>query len=587
MEETITKGVDVYPVLIFLGTALAVAGVLRPFKVSPVLGYLLAGALIGPSAFALIDDVAQTRALAELGVVFLLFTIGLELPIDRLRVMRGLVFGLGGLQVLTTGLAIGAITYYLLGEAEMAIIIGGALALSSTALVLQLLVERGDLSTLYGRASFSTLLFQDLAVAPLLVVVTTLGSQTDSLMSQFALALVNSVLVVVIVFLAGRLLLRPVFRLIDGMRNPEMFTAASLFIVLATAALSHHFGLSMALGGFLAGILLAESEYRHQVAADIQPFRELLLGLFFMTVGMAIDINQLMDNAALVLALTAGLMVLKAVILYGLARSFGKAPLVATRYSLMLSQSGEFAFVLLGLAAAKGLIFPGTTQLLFLVVALTMLVTPFISMYLFPVIKRWEDRQREAQGEEEAPTDMPERTDHVIIAGYGRVGRTVARVLDAEGASFVAIDLDHDRIAKARARGRPVFYGNALRLPVWRSISAHAARAVVIAIEDPALVSRIVGLLHKEFPHLKIFVRARDAEHAEELKAAGATDSIPITFQASLELGASVLKSMGGQAEDITQVVEFLKNRYEDEDDVEGDADEEMPEGSPSGGTGR
>ncbi len=564
MKADLLQLADISQILIIIGAAIAVTTLMRPLRLSPILGYLLAGILIGPFNLGIIALTPEIHTLAELGVVFLLFTIGLELPIDRLRVMRRLVFGLGFMQVFLTSLVTGVLAYIFLQSVAQAIVIGGALALSSTALVLQTLVERGELSTQYGRAGFSTVLFQDLAVVPLIVIIPLLGSEGQPIISAMALAIANGVLLIMIVFLSGRLLIRPLFRLIDAPANPEMFTATSLLLVLATAGLSMTFGLSMALGAFLAGILLAETEFRHQVAADIQPFRGLLLGLFFMTVGMQIDLAIIADHVFYVLGIVLALVLVKGIILFALGRSFGFSKISSARYAITLSQGGEFAFVLLGLAVTENLVGQLVGKYIFLAVAISMVLTPILLRIFFPMLERLQEKV--APDEPVPPVEIGDRKGHVIIAGYGRVGRTIARVLDAENTSFVAIDLDHNKIAHARARKRPVFYGDALRIPVWRSVGANDAHSVVIAMERPALVGRIVSLLRKEFPHLKIFVRAQDAEHAKELIDAGATESIPITFQASLQLGASVLKSMGQSSEEVDQVINFLQDKYDDEE---------------------
>jgi len=549
-------------VLSLLTVAVVVSLILRPLRVSPILGYLIGGILIGPFGLGLIQDVDKIQLLAEFGVVFLLFTIGMELPIERLKVMRKLVFGLGLSQVLISLLIIGGIGYAVVNTFDSIVLIGGALALSSTALVLQLMVERGELSTQYGRSAFSTLLFQDLAVVPLIVVVPLLSLSEQSIMGALGLALANGILVMLIVFLAGRLIVRPLFRLIDATSNPELFTATSLLIVLATAGVTNAFGLSMALGGFLAGILMADSEYRHQVESDVQPFRGLLLGLFFMTVGMMIDVSHLTEEVSLILGLTFGLIALKTVLLAGIAYAFNHNWVTSFRYGVMLSQAGEFAFVILGLALTHSVLPPEVIRTLFLIVALSMLITPIYIKAMFPLIAKF-DKPAETPEEIKVESVSEDRENHVIIAGFGRVGRTIARVLDAEKTPFIGVDMNHDRVAKARARKRPVFYGDVMRLPVWRSVGAEKAKAAVIAIEKPYLVSKVVGILREEFPNLKIFVRAVDEKHAEELLAAGVTESIPITFQASLELGASVLKSMGQSSEEISEVLDYVKSRYE------------------------
>lgn len=543
--------------LIFLTAAGIAVPLLSRLKVSPVLGYLLIGGLIGPFGLGLlaadypalslvvISDIEGVRGLAEIGVVFLMFMIGLELSLDRLWSARLLVFGMGSLQIIVTAALIAWIAATLGADVPSALIIGAALSLSSTAIVMQILMRGRRQSTPVGRAAFSILLMQDLAVVPILFMVGVLavpGGQ--GLAAGLALALGKASLVIVVIYVVGRLLLRPILRQVAQARSAEMFTAAVLLAAVGVSALTASFGLSMALGALLAGLLLAETEYRHQIEVDIEPFKGLLLGLFFMSVGMGIDWRNVVSNPMVIAATVSGLWILKAVVIAGLALLFRRRRSVAVETGLLLGQGGEFAFVILAAAASLGLIAGHIEQHILIVAGVSMLLTPIVAQLAQRVARRLEhsDAANEAQGSDESFRDCE---GHIVIAGFGRVGQTLSRALDAEGLDYVALDADSELIAKLRDRQQPVFYGDASRVEILAKAGIEQAAAVVVTMNDPAAASRIVAEIHRRWPMVPIHARARDPEHARRLRELGATYCTPETVEASLQLASNVLLHIG------------------------------------------
>jgi CPA2 family monovalent cation:H+ antiporter-2 len=544
-----------YDVLIFLVAAVVVVPAFRRLRTSPVLGYLAAGILIGPHGLAVIRD---SESAAEFGVVFLLFMIGLEFSVERLRSLGRYVFGLGALQVTVTGCLIGGVAWALGATEEAAIIIGGGLALSSTAFVLQLLVERGERATPHGNISFAVLLFQDLAIVPLLMLVTLLGEGEGPFISAIGFAVVKAAVALVLVVGVGRLILRPVYRIIAETRSSELFVATTLLVVLGTGWLMSLVGISMVLGAFLAGALLSETEYRHQVEADIRPFRGILLGLFFITVGMSIDITLIQSEWAQITLLVIGLMVGKSIVTAALCRGFGLPVGDSVRVGLLLSQGGEFGFILFLTASALGLLATEATQILLASVALTMVATPVMA-YAGSQFSSFLARREKVSvaGVEQIGEDLH---DHVLIAGFGRVGQTVAKIFSAGGISYVALDLDATRIEACRAKGMPVFFGDASLIEILNSAGASRARGAVVTIDQPATADRIVAALREFFPDLPIFVRAQDLVHGRRLETEGATQAVPETLEASLQLGAIAMTSMGASSDEVMGIIQKLRN---------------------------
>ncbi len=548
-------------VLVFLIAAVCIVPLFRWFKSSSVLGYLAAGVLVGPHALALIEDLDSVLLLADLGVIFLLFAIGLELSIERLKLMRHYVFGLGALQVLVTGALISAVVLVSGQSIEAALVIGSGLALSSTAFVIQMLVERGEMITRYGRVSFSVLLFQDLAIVPLLALLPLLGAPESSLMVAVTIAAAKAVAVVVAAVIIGRRVLRPLYRIIAASRLQELFVAVTLLVVLGAGWLMAQAGISMALGAFLAGLLLSETEYRHQVEADIRPFKGLLLGLFFMAIGMVIDLELVAREGWVILAAVLALLLVKSVLTSGLCLLFGLQRDVALRVGPLLSQGGEFGFLLVSGAMLSGVIDSDLGQLVLAVIALSMVATPgmdWLGGKLSRLVAPKPGSRPEAL-QEEAGTIA----EHVIIAGFGRVGQTVARVLAACGVPYIALDMDHARVTRGRAGGVPLYYGDASRVDVLEAAGIERAKAAVITIDRAAEASRAVAALHQRMPDLPIIVRSHDMRHAHQMENDGATAVVPETVEASLQIGGILLSSVGVSTDDITRVMhDFREDNY-------------------------
>jgi len=545
-------------ILILLAAAIIAVSVFRRLGLGSVLGYLVAGAVVGPWGFGFIDRIEEIRNIAEFGVIFLLFIIGIELKPARLWEMRHMVFGLGTAQVVVTGLVICGLALLFGQPLRTAVIIGFGLALSSTAFALQILNERGEIGESHGRTAFSILLLQDLAVVPLLTLVSLLALKTP-LLEGLELALLEAVLVILFVILAGRYLLTPVLRLVAVSRTAEVFTAAALFAVLGTAWLMEEAGLSLALGAFLAGLMMAESSYRHQVVADIQPFRGILLGLFFMAVGMSIDFGLLGSHGAAIAGLVVALLLIKSVILWVLCRLMGVSSADAIRVALLLSQSGEFGFVIFGLATISGILPDHYFHILILLVALTMAMTPLMANLGEYIHRRMTS---EADRHDVSTDHIEPGQPHVIIAGFGRVGRRVSRILQAMDVPYLAIDSNADSVLVGRRDGFSVFYGDASKVDVLKAAGAGQASALVCTLDRTGPAVNLVKILRQQYPHITIHARGRDRNHCEQLLKAGATRAISETLESSMQISAAVLDTMGILEEDAAALIESIRMEY-------------------------
>ncbi len=527
-------------ILSVLAATLIVVLLLQRLKLSVVVGYLLAGVAIGPFGFALIGEVEQVRAFAELGVGFLLFLIGLELSWQRLVEMRRLVFGLGGGQVLGSTILVGVIAYLWGNTLVAAIILGGCLALSSTAVVMQLLIERGEAASRTGQSAFAILLMQDLAVVPLLVLVAVLSAGQASLGAALMGAFINAVLVVGVILLLGRFVIRPLFHRTAALNMPELSLVLSLFVVLGIATLTALAGISFALGAFLAGVLLADSEFRHQVEADIKPFKALLLGLFFMSVGMSIDIHLLQHQWFWVMASVLGLLAIKATLIYLLARKFFRHDhATALALGLLLGGGGEFAFVVVGAASAGGLIKQDIAQFMLLVAALSIMLTPFVAKFE-QRLRVWQ-RQRSITVQQPEPTELMPETHPVIVVGYGRVGQRIVRILRMQQVPYIVVDEDVERVQQGLADGVAIHYGVSTNITLLESFGAGQASAIILAINKPDSISHTLTALRAHWPDLPIYARAHDAKHGRELLAAGANGVVQVTLESSLSLAEYAL----------------------------------------------
>ncbi len=531
------------PFLVVLIAACIVVPLFHRLRLSPVLGYLVAGMLIGPHVAGGLVDPETMAALGHYGVVFLMFAIGLELSVSRLRLMRRTVLGLGSMQVLISAALIGLIAAGIGLDLAGAIVIGFSLALSSTALVLQDLIASNELTARHGRVSFAILLLQDLAVVPLLALIPLLTQAEAGVAAALGGALLQSTAAVIWIVLAARLIVRPVLRMVAARRLPELFMGVTLLVVLGIGWLTERAGVSMALGAFLAGIIVAETEFRHQIEADIEPFRAILLALFFMAVGMAIDLPLVLAHAPLLAALVVALVAIKASVLVALCLFSGHPPDVAVRVGFALAQGGEFGLVAFGVAMAEGVLTPETGQLALAVVTVSVALTPLVGGLGRALARRLAPAHGKAAA---VPTHTAERfADHVVIAGFGRVGQSLARLLDARDIPYVALDLEPARVTEGRVRGMPVHYGDASRADVLRAVGVERARAAVITLDHPLAAVRAVRALARHWPTLPILVRARDNRHTDELTEAGATLVVPEMIEGSLQLGGALLQALG------------------------------------------
>ncbi|MEL7028161.1 MAG: monovalent cation:proton antiporter-2 (CPA2) family protein, partial [Pseudomonadota bacterium] len=536
--------------LVFLLAAILVVPIVKRLNASPIVGYLVIGAVIGPFGLKLIDDIEGVRHLAEFGVVFLLFAIGLELSFERLQALRRMVFGLGAAQVILSALAIGGIAALWGNDPRTAVLVGAGLALSSTAMVMQVLIERREMSTPHGRASFAVLLFQDLAVVPLLFMVTIFGTaEGGSVVGGFASAALKAVWAVAIILILGRYVARYLFRMVAWTQSSELFMGMTLLVILGTAVATEAAGLSMALGAFLAGLLMAETEYRHQVETDIQPFKGLLLALFFISVGMSIDFAAVAGNFVWMAASVVGLIALKAGILILACLAFGKPLDVAIRVGVLMGAGGEFAFIIIGAAMGLGVIPMETAQFMAAVTALSMAATPFLpalggalaKVFSKPVEDTASPESRAAALESESA----ELESHVIIAGYGRVGQTAAKLLSMQKTPFIALDMNGPRVREHREGGAPVYFGDASRLDVLNRAGADRAAAFLVTLDEPEVAARTVEAARQRWPELPVYVRSKDDAHTAHLIELGATCVVPEALESSLQLSGQLLQSLG------------------------------------------
>ena len=524
---------------IFLLTAVLLVPLFQRYKLGAVLGYLAAGMLIGPSGLAVVSDIESTLHFAEFGVVLLLFLVGLELEPARLWALRRPVFGLGGAQVIITGAVLSLCGWVLGLSWQAALVAGLAGAMSSTALVLSSLAERRQLGTRHGRETFAVLLFQDLAVIPLLALLPLLGSEGGQQTANWASA-AKAVAVIATVIVAGRLVARPALKFVATHGSRDVFTAAALLLVIGASLLMEKIGLSMALGAFLAGVLLADSEFRHELEADIEPFKGLLLGLFFMAVGMSANLGLFTTAPAVILGLALGLMIVKAALLYVIARAGGASNETAQRVAVSLAEGWEFAFVLFAAALGFGILEREMMQLLVLAVTVSMLLAPGIFVLHERLLAKWLERTTTPEFD-----SIDEPGNPVIIAGYGRFGQIVSRVLAMCGVHFTALESSYQQVDFVRRFGNKVYYGDASRLELLQAARAQDAKLFVLAIDDVEASVRTARLVRQHFPELPILARARNRVHYFGLRDLGIKWIYRETFPASLEAAHQALLQLG------------------------------------------
>ncbi|MGZ5130457.1 MAG: cation:proton antiporter domain-containing protein [Caldimonas sp.] len=563
--------------LLYLVAAVAGVVVCRLARLPPMLGYLAVGVLIGPHAMAISGDPAGVAHLAEFGIVFLMFVIGLEFNLPKLRSMRKLVFGLGSSQVLLTmlaalagnallawGLALAGRQGLGLGW-QSAVALGGALAMSSTAIVVKLMADRLELESEHGRRVMGVLLFQDLAVVPLLVLIPALGSSPEALLGALAIAFIKAGALLAVLLVGGQRVMRWWLTLVVRRKSEELFVLNLLLVTLGLAWLTELAGLSLALGAFVAGMLIAETEYKHQVETDIRPFHDVLLGLFFITVGMKLDAPAVVQHWPLVLALTVLPVLFKFGLVTVLARLFGAAPGTAIRTGLYLAQAGEFGFVLLALASERRLLPESLQTPVLASMVLSMLITPLFFVYSNRIVMRLSASDWLLQSV--AMTSIAKRTintaSHVVICGFGRSGQNLARLLEHEKIAYIALDLDPDRVRQAAAAGQSVVFGDAARLQSLVAAGMARASAVVVSYHDTPSALKILQLVRTHAPKVPVIVRTIDDSDIERLRAAGATEVVPEAIEGSLMLASHALALVGVPMRRVLRVVQDQRDaRY-------------------------
>ena len=545
-------------ILLFLSLAGILIPTLQRLRINQVLGFLAVGALLGPFGLGRLapripwlgwltfpnnDNVAT---LAELGVLFLMFMIGLELSAARLWAMRRWVFGIGSAQVLLCTALIGGAVWLLLRQGiDAALVLGLVLSLSSTAVVMQLLSERHGTGTRLGQAAFAVLMLQDLAVVPILILIGALGRHgPDANVAWLAIvAMAKAFVAIALIYMLGGRVIHPLFRAFARHRQPDVFMALILLSTFGIAALSAMAGLSMALGALIAGLLLAETEFKHEVELMVEPFKGLLMGLFFMTVGMGMDALQIVEAPLWLAAAVALLVLLKGVVIAPLLRLGGLPWGRAIEGGLLLGQGGEFAFIVIGYAEASRLLDGVLGGRVMLAVGLSLFITPLLARVGHAIGERWESAAQEHNHADDAALD--DARGRVIIAGFGRVGQLLARLLDDQNIPYVAFENDARLVSKLHKEGVPVYFGNAARPELLRRVHADEAPAIVLTMDHPASALQAVRGIRREFPQARLFARSRDEKHARALKLAGASVVVPETLEASLQLSAFVLESMG------------------------------------------
>jgi len=548
-------------IIMLLAAAVIVVPLFQSLGLGAIPGFLVAGILLGPSGLGYIENHDEIAHLAELGVVLLLFVIGIEINPSRLWKMKRLVLGLGTLQVLLTGGLITVIVHTFIDASwQISLLAGAALALSSTAFVLQLLTEKKLLYSEYGRPAVAVLLLQDLAVIPLLAYVSLIATPELTIAEDVFIALAEAIIILVLIIVAARYVLNPLLKVLARFGSPEIFTASALLLVLGTAQAMESVGLSMAMGAFIAGLLIADSSYRHQITAEIQPFRGLLLGLFFMTMGMSINLELFLGDPLVLLAVVAALMTVKFVMLWPLSRLFGIQPKTSVSVALLLAQSGEFALVLFALANGMGLLDALLFQHLLIVVMLSMLATPALEklasrMFLASCSSNGvlPDVDINGAGQEARP---------VILAGFGRMGHRIGHIMDLMQVPYVAIDTDASLVERERAEGKAVYFGDAQRPEVLRAAGVTDAPLVIVSIDDLEARESVVSSLHSAFPDIPVFARGHDLANCRSLGGLGAYFTVSETLEASAELARAALLHMGVEAPDVEVALDDLRKDY-------------------------
>uniref|UniRef100_Q31FW0 Monovalent cation: proton antiporter-2 (CPA2) family transporter n=1 Tax=Hydrogenovibrio crunogenus (strain DSM 25203 / XCL-2) TaxID=317025 RepID=Q31FW0_HYDCU len=536
-------------IVFLLVITVGLVSISRRFHLPPILNYILVGIIVGPFGFGLIESEKSISFLAEFGIVFLLFSIGLEFSLTQMMSMRKMVFGYGGLQVLLTG-AFVYLTCQMFGlDIETSIVVASAFALSSTAIVIKQLTEQSEIQTRHGRAAVGVLIFQDLMAIPLLILIPALGTASgDSLSSELGIAFLKGGIVVVVMLFAGRYLLRPLFHEVASSKSQELFTLTVLTVVLSAAAFTEEMDISMTLGAFLAGMMLGETEYRHQIEADIRPFQDILLGLFFITVGMMISPAVLQSDFFIIITITFSIMLIKAVVIFGIMKTFKKPEGVSIRAAVSLAQVGEFGLVLITLALSYELLSGELGQILLTSAVLSMMITPLLVKFNGRIANRLCRKSYQnnfSELENVIKEDTKYLADHVVLLGFGRVGQTTAKFLEQAHVPFVALDMDIKRVHEAQQSGEPVYFGDSAKHSIIKATNLSKAKVAIITFHNYHAAIKTLKTLKDVAPELPILVRTQDDSHINELMAAGATEVVPDTFESSIMLASHLLLMIG------------------------------------------
>lgn len=548
-------------VIILLTAAVIAVPLCQSAGLGALPGFMIAGVVLGPSGLGHIDNYSEIAHLSELGVVLLLFVIGVEINPTRLWRMKGLVLGLGSLQVVLTGGLITIVAHQFLGSPwEVSVLIGMSLALSSTAFVLQLLTQRKVLSSEYGRATVAVLLLQDLSVVPLLALVSLIDSSELTMAGDVFLAVAEAVAILLLIVVITRYVLNPLLNWLARLGSPEIFTASALLLVLGAAQAMESVGLSMALGAFIAGLLIADSSYRHQIIAEIQPFRGLLLGLFFMSMGMSLNLSVFIDNPFFFLAITLGLMGIKLLTLWPLARLFGVPSKVALSLASVLAQSGEFALVIFALANGLGLIEPALFQQLLVVVMLSMLATPVLEYFAYRTYSASRDQMVPAFELTAGVADGS--VPPVILVGFGRMGQRIGSILDLMQIAYLAIDNNVAVVNREGGGSRSVYFGDARQPEVLRAAGVADTPLMVVSIDNSEVTEKVIATACSAFPGVPVFARGHDLAGCQKLRASGASFTVSETFEASVELARETLLHLGEDNAEVEAVLENFRKKY-------------------------
>lgn len=531
-------------IIILLCTSFAMVIFFRQLGLSPALGYLVSGAAIGPFGLGFLTSTETTRSIADLGIVFLLFAIGLELTFERLISMKKYVLGFGGLQLIITSAIISALCHYIFNlNLETSIIIGSATAMSSTAIVLQVISENGEENTRVGRLSFAVLLMQDLAVIPILVLLPLLADKKVNVMAALGEVTMNGLMAMALIFIAGRLFLRPFYRIIVDSKNEVLFLSFTLIIIFGSAFLSHKMGLSSALGAFIAGLMVAETEYKYRVEEEILSLKSLLMGLFFMSIGMSFDFDLLIKSLPYIIAAALLLIFVKSSIIIILCKIF-RFPLAPSIHSgLLLAQGGEFAFVVFVMAVQKKLIDRDLSQFLMTVVTLSMALTPLLAtigrkikgqLYIKDVLR-----------DNKIKREVDEISKHIIIIGFTKVGRIVSHILRKSGVNYIIIDNNHRLVRIEKSNGYNIYYGDAKNIDILKYIGIERARSVIVSMEDEISCIKITRFIHENFPNLEVITKSENIQNAERFKKVGASFVVSKNLETGLQLSKAALTSIG------------------------------------------